>query len=514
MSPPSQPPAAGVSPSAPTSPRATTLPCSPAPSAGDPSRAIGVLGLWHLGSVTAACLAEAGNEVIGVDPDPGVVAALARGRAPVYEPGLTELIAGGAERLRFASDPRALAPVRQAWITFDTPVDERDHADTEWVLAHAARLVAWLPEGALVVVSSQLPVGSVARLQERCSAIRGDGGLRFACIPENLRLGNALESFRAPERIVAGVRSEEDRIELAELLAPFSANVLWMRVESAEMLKHALNGFLATSIAFVNEVAEICESVGADATEVSLGLKSDSRIGPRAYLNPGDAFAGGTLARDIGFLRSAAERHRLTSHVSTGVARGNAAHREWARRTLLDLLGVEWEGAVRREGAVEREPVGQEGAVERKDAGSPSAERPLAGRVVAVWGLTYKPDTDTLRRSSAVELCRWLAQAGARVCAYDPAVRTLPATLQGVLELCHSPLDAAAGAQALVICVAHPEFRDIAAERLLAALDQHLVVDSAGWLADSLGAREDVRYARVGVAREPQRHAPLGRAAA
>jgi UDPglucose 6-dehydrogenase len=268
------------------------------------------------------------------------------------------------------------------------------------------------------------------------------------------------------------VRNEEDRRELAELLAPFSTNVLWMGVESAEMLKHALNGFLATSVAFANEIAAICETVGADAAEVARGLKSDPRIGSRAYLNPGEAFAGGTLARDVGFLTSTADWPGWTPHVSLGVARANAAHRGWTRRKLRELLGGE------------EEPV----------------ERFLAGRVLAVWGLAYKPGTDTLRRSDAVELCRWLAGAGAEVRAHDPAVRALPAGLAGVIELCGDPLDAATGAHALVICTACPGFREVPEDRLLSVLEEPLIVDPAGWLAASLADREDVRYARVGAA--------------
>ena len=166
---------------------------------------VGVVGLWHLGSVTAACLAEAGYEVIGVDPDRSRGRGAGRGRPPVSEPGLAELLSREAARLRFSADPGALAGARCAWVTFDTPVDEDDHADVDWVLDRAAELLAPLPEGALVIVSSQLPVGSVAALQARCAARRGAESLRFACVPENLRLGSALESFRAPDRIVAGV---------------------------------------------------------------------------------------------------------------------------------------------------------------------------------------------------------------------------------------------------------------------------------------------------------------------
>jgi UDPglucose 6-dehydrogenase len=433
---------------------------------------VGVVGLWHLGSVTAACLAEAGHEVLGVDPDASVVEELLQGHPPVSEPGLSELLAHEAARLRFSADPSALAGARCAWVTFDTPVDDDDHADVEWVLDHAERLLVPLADDALVIVSSQLPVGSVAALRARCAARRGAQSLRFACVPENLRLGSALESFRTPDRIVAGVSSEQDREELAELLAPFGANVEWMRVESAEMTKHALNGFLATSVAFINEVAVICESVGADAAEVSRGLKSERRIGPRAYLGPGDAFAGGTLARDISFLRDLAERHGLPADVFTGVASGNSAHKSWAQRKLVELLGDE-----------------------------PGAPEALSGATVGIWGLTYKPGTDTLRRSSAVELCRWLACQGATVHAHDPAVANLPAALDAEIRLCETPLAAAEGASALVVCTAWPEYREVPAEQLLSVLQTPLVIDAAGFLAGSLGIEPELRYARVGSSR-------------
>jgi UDPglucose 6-dehydrogenase len=434
---------------------------------------IGVVGLWHLGSVTAACLADAGNQVIGVDPDAEIVAGLHAGRPPVSEPGLEDLLAANAPRLRFTCEPDALAAAGRAWVTFDTPVDDDDNADVESVLEHAVELLAPLAQDSLVVVSSQLPVGSIATLHERCELRRGDAGLRFACVPENLRLGRAIDSFRARDRIVAGVRDERDRTELAALLAPFTAEVQWMRVESAEMTKHALNGFLATSVAFINEVAAICESVGADAEEVSRGLKSEQRIGPRAYLGPGDAFAGGTLARDIGFLRGLAKRRGLPAHVFAGVADGNAAHKHWTRRKLLELLADDAEAA---------------------DA--------LAGRTVAVWGLTYKPGTDTLRRSSAIELCRWLVGVGASVRAHDPAVSALPADLAGDVALCRSPVEAASGADALVLCTAWPDYLEVPIEQVVSALAIAQVVDPAGVLRDVLSAHPQVRHLRVGTAFE------------
>jgi UDPglucose 6-dehydrogenase len=449
---------------------------------------IAVVGLWHLGSVIAACLADAGNDVIGIDPDPAVVAGLREGHPPISEPGLEELMRGNSSRLEFTCDPHALARARCAWLTFDTPVADDDVADVEWVLDQAVELLAHLRPGTLVVVSSQLPVGSSARLHERCVAARGSAGeLRFACVPENLRLGKALESFREPDRFVAGVRTDVDRDELAELLAPFSTEVQWMRVESAEMTKHALNGFLATSVAFINEIAAICETVGADAEEVSRGLRSERRIGPRAYLGPGDAFAGGTLARDIGFLRGLAKREGLPAHVFAGVADGNAAHKQWTRRKLLELLGEQ-----------DGEQDGEQGA--------------LHGRRVAIWGLTYKPGTDTLRRSSAIELCRWLLAEGSGVRAHDPVVSALPSDLALEMELCDTPLEAARDAEVLVVCTPWPDYLEVPVEELLATMTRALVIDPAGALDATLGHRPDLLYVRVGTPTDL--HASRGPAAA
>ena len=401
-------------------------------------RQVGVLGLWHLGCVTAACLAEAGFDVVGVDPDPEVTAALRSGRPPVAEPGLGELIAAGrdAGRLRFDGiEASALSQVEVLWVAFDTPVDKEDRADSGWVIDHARKALALVPGGTLVVVSSQLPVGSVARLEAQL-AEDGRTDLHFACVPENLRLGKALDSFRAPERFVAGAREDEDRERLAALLSPFTSKIEWMGVESAEMTKHALNGFLATSVAYINEIASLCEAMGADASEVSRGLKSDARIGPRAYLSPGDAFAGGTLGRDISSLGTLASEHGTPAYLFDGVAESNDAHRQWARRALVDLL--------------------------LSEAGN--GDGGLRGKRVAVWGLAYKPGTDTLRRSSALELCRWLAAQGASVRAHDPAVSRLPEGEEGDLELCEGPLEAAEEADALVVCTAWPEYRDLEAE--------------------------------------------------
>lgn len=404
-----------------------------------------VFGLWHLGTVTAACMASIGHDVVGLDDDAAIVEGLRRGEPPLHEPGLAELVRAGMAggKLRFTTDARdALKNARVVWVTFDTPVDDDDRADTSFVIQRVESLFDVLDRGTLILISSQLPAGSIRQLEAAAG-----GRFRFAGSPENLRLGKAIEAFLQPDRIVAGTRSDDDRRTIEELFAPLHARIEWMSVESAEMTKHALNAFLAASVAFINEIAVVCEAVGADAQEVARGLKSDVRIGPRAYLGPGAAFAGGTLARDIEFLRS---RHDLPLIAS--VKTSNDRHKGWVRRKLESVLGD------------------------------------LRGRTIAVWGLTYKPGTDTLRRSSSVELCTWLIERGAAVNAHDPMVRSLPAELSSV-RLCATADEALRNADALVVATEWPEYRD-------AKISGDIVVIDANRF---IGAREGLRVYSVGV---------------
>lgn len=425
---------------------------------------VAVAGLWHLGTVTAACLASAGHEVTGFDDDPALISGLQAARLPVAEPGLEELTAAAmkAGRLRFISDATAVRECNAVWITYDTPVDEHDRADVEFVLKRAAALIPHMAEEAIMVVSSQMPVGSIARLEQEARDMRPGANLRFACIPENLRLGKAIEVFTKPDRFVAGIRNAADRPRIAELLGPYGERVEWMSIESAEMTKHALNAFLATSIAFMNEIAGVCEKVGADALEVERGLKSEIRIGPRAYLHPGSAYAGGTLARDIAFLQQIGTRESLPVHLIHGVERSNAGHKNWIRHKLESTMGD------------------------------------IAGKAIAILGLTYKPGTDTLRRSSAVETGRWLASRGARVQAHDPAIRVLPDDLKQTIVLCGSEAEALRGTNAALVATEWPQFRSLTGDVVVAEMRQPLVFDPARFLQATLGGDDRILYYAIG----------------
>ena len=420
---------------------------------------ITVAGMWHLGSVTAACLASAGHQVVAIDEDPHVIAELKEARPPVAEPGLSELIAEQltTSRLRFATGFDEAARADVVWVAYDTPVDSNDNADIEFVMKRASRLLEHVRDGAALIVSSQMPVGSVARLEREFGVTAAGRQVAFACIPENLRLGKAIEIFLRPDRVVVGTRNHAARELLQSVYRPFTDRIEWMSVESAEMTKHAINAFLATSICFINEIALVCERTGADALDVERGLKTDRRIGPLAYLHAGGAFAGGTLARDISFLRSVVSGDSTALPLIDGVYASNERHKTWLQRRIVESLGS------------------------------------LAGRTVAILGLTYKPGTSTLRRSSAVEAAQWLNSQGAIVRAFDPEVRELPEHLKPIISLSSSPNDLLTGADALVVMTPWPEFRNLNPQS-----PPPLVFDAGRFLEELFGARNDVRYYAIG----------------
>ncbi len=425
---------------------------------------VGVLGLGHLGSVTAACLAKLGHRVVGMDFDEARVANLSKGIAPIFEPGLEELVRRGLSsgNLRFTGAVDDAKDIDVLWVAYDTPVDD-DNADPDFVMAQIGHALLGMSRDVVVLVSSQLPVGSVRRLEYAETSNHGTPQLKVAYSPENLRLGRAVDDFLRPKRIVVGVRSSRDRHLLQGLLSSITESIEWMSVESAEMTKHAVNAFLAVSVAFANEIASICESVGADAKEVERGLKTENRIGPRAYLSPGAAFAGGTLARDVAFLNQTARERGVTTPLLSSVLPSNDGHKHWVRRKLRALF-VD-----------------------------------LSRTTVAVWGLTYKPGTDTLRRSPSVELCDWMIREGATIHVHDPMVKSLPEHWCDAVKRYDDPVAAVLGAHALVVATEWPLYCTISTDQLIQC-SPHLVVLDANRFLTNLAATEGrVRYFAVGM---------------
>jgi len=416
-----------------------------------------VQGLWHLGCVTAACCAKH-FDVVGLGVNAANIARLNEGRAPLFEPGLNELIAAGlaAKKLSFTIDEKAAcADADVLWVCMDTPVNENDESDVDLVLTLLRRALVHLPKDALVLVSSQLPVGTCAKLENEFPQFH------FACSPENLRLGKALDAFEKAPRVVVGIRDDAKKPLLEELFTPFTPQIIFMRTESAEMVKHALNSFLALSITFINEIARLCEHTGADAREVAAGLKSEPRIGPKAYLGPGGPFAGGTLARDVVTLIKLAETTGENISVIPAIKQSNDLHRGWAFRRLQSALGE------------------------------------LRGKKIGVLGLTYTTDTDTLRRSAAVELCQKLLSARARVIAFDPAVKNLPKELSAI-SLAGDIAGALKDADAAVVCTEWPQFRGADWEKIVPQMRGKIFVDANGFLEKELKNIAGVEHLSVG----------------
>jgi UDPglucose 6-dehydrogenase len=384
-----------------------------------------VLGLWHLGSVISASVASKGHKVIGIDDNTKIINNLNRSKAPIYEPHLNKLIKNGLNsgNLTFTDDKKKAISAKILWVTFDTPVNENDNADTNYVENQVKKIMSNLKKNTIILFSSQLPVGSIKKMKLYSEKKFPDKKLKFACSPENLRLGNSLEIFLKPDRVIIGVAEKKTKIILSKFFKTITNKIEWMTIESAEMTKHALNSFLATSIIFANEIASVCEKVGADASEVERGLKTDNRIGKKAYLSPGNPIAGGTLLRDVNFLNNKKKKLKLQSPLLSSLVISNNIHKNWISKKLLEKFDK------------------------------------ISNLSIAVWGLTYKPYTDSLRRSLSIELCKWLLKKGAKINVYDPVVKKLPKYLNKKVKMYQQPLKTLENSDVLVIGTYWPAFK-------------------------------------------------------
>lgn len=409
-----------------------------------------VAGLWHLGCVTAACMAKKGIQVIGIADDEYSCNQLMQGKAPLYEPGLDELLAENIRsgRLSFTTDIKtAVEESDYIWVCVDTPVKEDDTADVESVIDRIKTMLRYSRNGQGYIVSSQVPVGTIKQIENYLHATNADLDVRFAYSPENLRLGKALDIFCNPDRIVIGVRCEDDKPLFASVFNRICERQEWMHTESAEMTKHAINSFLATSVVFINEIASLCEAVGADAKEVSRGLKTEERIGPKAYLSPGASFAGGTLARDLLFLKKKANEYGIELKQIHGTYESNLYHKDWVYHKLQRV----WDS--------------------------------FNGKTVGIFGLAYKKGTSTLRRSLAVELAKKISVAGGKVIGYDPNVKELPEGLIKILSLADTLQFISQNADALVVMTDHDAFW----EPLLEGLQRSIpILDENGYFAGKI----------------------------
>lgn len=411
-----------------------------------------VIGLWHLGSVTAACLAHLGLRVTAIEPDEPRRARLAQGTPPVHEPDLATLMQQGiaSGQLIFSGDAAsAVGDAEYVVFAEDVPVDDRDEPDVSRLLETVRAVAPHLRKDTTVVIQSQVPVGTCAEVLDILR--REQGSVELAYCPENLRLGDAVHRFLHPDAIIIGADTPRARTFADGLFRSIRAPRLIMAVRSAEMAKHALNFLFATAISFGNEVGRLCELTGADAGHVMDALRHDRRIGDGLPIHPGPPFSGGTLARDVAVLRRLAGAHGAAVPLLDGVVAANQVQRNFPLTRLERVFGR------------------------------------VRGLRVAVLGLTYKAGTSTVRRSLALEFIAALEARGATVAAYDPLAD--PAELESgpVFERAADPYTAARGADAVVIMTNWPEFRALDLPRLRKGMRREVLIDMWSML-DGAGA--------------------------
>ena len=381
-----------------------------------------IIGTGYVGLVTGTCLADIGHDVTCVDINTERVRELNAGRIPIYEPGLNEVVASNvaAERLRFSSNGPATVPSADiVFLAVGTPQAQDGSADLSAIWSVVDSLSECIGSRTLVVTKSTVPVGTNRAIRARFHELLGDGAPRVASNPEFLREGSALRDFMQPDRVVAGVEDDESTAALRELYEPLLNNgvpFLPMGLESAEMTKYAANCFLATKISFINEMANLCDAVGADIQDVRQGMGTDQRIG-FAFLNPGVGYGGSCFPKDVRALASVAEAHEAASVMLRSADAVNTAQKD----VLFEKLSRHFDGR-------------------------------LQGRRIGIWGLAFKPGTDDIREASALKLIDRLLEAGASVCAHDPvAMGNVRAIYHDRIELVDGPLDVPVDADALVL---------------------------------------------------------------
>jgi UDPglucose 6-dehydrogenase len=409
---------------------------------------VAVIGSGYVGLVAGACLAETGNDVICVDVDAEKIARLQRNEIPIYEPGLEPMVKRNQDegRLTFSTDlASAVRSAKVVLIAVGTPPGEDGSADLKHVLAVARTVGRNMNQPKIVVTKSTVPVGTAEKVR---SAVRAETDVPFSVCsnPEFLKEGAAIEDFMKPDRVVIGVDNDEAKEVMAELYAPFTRQggnrILFMDIASAEVTKYAANAMLATRISFMNQMALFCELVGADVNHVRLGIGSDQRIG-RAFLYPGPGYGGSCFPKDVKALIRTSDDLGLSLDVLKAVEQVNECQKQVVLQKTLRHLGQD-----------------------------------LKGKIVGIWGLAFKAETDDMRESPTIPLIEGLLAAGARVQTHDPkATDTARMIFGDRVMYAADPYSAAHGADALAVMTEWLLYRNPDFERVRKLVRRPLLID-------------------------------------
>jgi UDPglucose 6-dehydrogenase len=429
---------------------------------------ITVVGSGYVGLVVGACLAETGNDVVCADVDHKKIEGLQQNILPIYEPGLDTMVERNqaARRLAFTTDvAAAVGKAEVVFIAVGTPPDEDGSADLRHVLAVAETIGRNMKRELVVVTKSTVPVGTAQKVAD-CINNFATYPFHMVSNPEFLKEGAALDDFMKPDRVVLGAESDHARSVMAELYAPFVRTgrpIIFMDIPSAEMTKYAANAMLATRISFMNEVANLCERVGANVDHVRKGIGSDDRIGP-AFLFPGPGYGGSCFPKDVKALVRTAKEHGTCLRVLESVEAVNEQQKHRLFEKLHKALGDD-----------------------------------LRGAHVAVWGLAFKPNTDDMREAPALTLLDDLLKAGATVAAHDPvAMHEAKRRLDSKVTLAQTSYDALAGADALAVVTDWNEYRHPDFQRIKQTLRRPVIVDGRNLYSTAKMAQLGFQYYSIG----------------
>jgi UDPglucose 6-dehydrogenase len=410
-----------------------------------------MIGTGYVGLVSGACFADFGHTVVCVDKDPSKIERLNRGEIPIFEPGLDQLVADNvkAGRLSFAVDgSQAIRDAEIVFIAVGTPTRRGDgHADLSYVYAAAEEIAGLIQDFTVIVTKSTVPVGTGDEVEAIMRRANPDAQFAVVSNPEFLREGAAIEDFKRPDRVVIGVEDDRARAAMAELYRPLSLNefpVVYTSRRTSELIKYAGNGFLAMKITFINEIADLCEKVGADVQQVARGIGLDGRIGSK-FLNPGPGYGGSCFPKDtIALVRTAQQYGAPVRLIETTVEVNDARKLAMAEKIRTAMVG----------------PGGD-----------------IAGKTVAVLGLTFKPNTDDMRDSPSLAIIPALQAMGARVTAFDPEGMKEAGHLLQDVAFAGGPYEAATGADAVVILTEWNQFRALDLLRLRGLMARPLMID-------------------------------------
>jgi UDPglucose 6-dehydrogenase len=427
-----------------------------------------MIGAGYVGLVSGACFADFGHHVVCIDKDAGRVVALRCGEIPIFEPGLAELVESNVRqgRLEFTGEAAGVADADAVFIAVGTPSRRGDgYADLSFVYDAVREIAPLLPAGAVVITKSTVPVGTGDEIEHLLREKRPDADLPVVSNPEFLREGAAIQDFKHPDRIVVGTDDARARAVMAEVYRPLYLNaapIMYVSRRTAELIKYASNAFLATKVTFINEIADLCESTGADVQDVARGMGLDNRIGGK-FLHPGPGFGGSCFPKDATALLKTAQDHGVALRIVETVSAVNDQRKRAMARKVVAALG----GTVR-------------------------------GKTIAVLGLAFKPNTDDTRESPAIPLITALQDLGAKVRAYDPAGMEQAKPSLPAVDYCGSAYAATEGADAMVIATEWEQFRALDLGRLRRVMAQPVIVDLRNIYRIDEMKRAEFRYFAVG----------------